>query len=143
MVSLGVSGVLSSMTGRVNRADDRIGPLERRVMEALWLQGTSTARDVVNTLNRDAERPLAYTTITTILSRLHDKGYVTRDTRRRPFIYGAAVDREELTDAAGRRELDRLIARYGASAVARFAADLSREHPELLRRLRELAENGH
>jgi predicted transcriptional regulator len=108
-------------------------------MDALWRLGPSSARHVLDALNGDAERPLAYTTIMTILVRLHEKGYALRDLRGRQFSYRAAIRPEELVDAAGRREFERLLARYGAPAVARFAEDLAPESPELLRQLRALA----
>jgi predicted transcriptional regulator len=127
------------MTSRSGRAGEPIGPLERRVMDALWRLGPSSAREVLEALNRDAERPLAYTTILTILVRLHSKGYALRVPRGRQFTYSAALGPDELADAAGRREFERLLARYGAPAVARFAEDLAAVSPELLRRLRALA----
>ena len=110
-------------------------------MDALWRLGPSSARQILDVLNRDAERPLAYTTVMTILVRLNEKGYATREQHGRQFEYSAAVAPDELADAAGRRELGRLLERYGAPAVARFAEDLERESPDLVRRLRALAES--
>ena len=97
----------------------------------------------MDSINRDASRPLAYTTINTILVRLNDKGYARRVAAGRHFVYEAAHEPDELANAAGRRDLERLIGRYGAPAVARFAEDLANQHPELLDRLRELAAGGH
>jgi predicted transcriptional regulator len=133
-------GTLTAMTATKTRTAELLGPLERRVMDALWRLGPSSARQILDVLNRDADRPLAYTTVMTILVRLHEKGYATREPRGRGFEYSAAVGPDELADAAGRRELERLIERYGAPAVARFAEDLERENPDLVRRLRALAE---
>jgi len=134
-------GTLGMMTAAKTQTAELLGPLERRVMDALWLLGPSNARQILDTLNRDAERPLAYTTVMTILVRLNEKGYATREPRGRQFEYRAAVGPDELADAAGRRELHRLLERYGAPAVARFAEDLERENPDLVRRLRALAES--
>jgi predicted transcriptional regulator len=127
------------MTSRSTRAGEPLGPLERRVMDALWRLGPSSAREVLDALNHDAERPLAYTTIMTILVRLHEKRYALRELRGRQFTYSAALRPDELAEAAGRREFERLLAHYGAPAVARFAEDLAPENPALLRRLRALA----
>ncbi len=124
------------------RTAELLGPLERRVMDALWRRGPSSARQILDVLNRDAERMLAYTTVMTILVRLNEKGYATRQPHGRKFEYSAAVGPDELADAAGRRDLERLLERYGAPAVARFAEDLERESPDLVRRLRALAESG-
>jgi predicted transcriptional regulator len=129
-----------AMTSTKPQTIPLLGSLERRVMDALWRLGPSTARQVLEALNRDAKRSLAYTTVMTILVRLNEKGYATREPVGRQFEYRAAVGPEGLVDAAGRRELERLLERYGAPAVARFAEDLAPENPNLVRRLRALAE---
>lgn len=130
-----------TMASMKARTAELLGPLERRVMDALWQLGPSSARQILDLLNHNAERALAYTTVMTILVRLNEKGYATRKPRGRQFEYSAAVGPEALADAAGRRELERLLERYGAPAVARFAEDLEPENPELVRRLQALAEN--
>lgn len=121
-------------------ASDFLGPLERRVMEQLWRHGPQTVGAVLEALNAAGERKLAYTTVMTILVRLHDKGYVERTATGRTFTYQAAMDEPALAATVGRRELSRLIARFGAAPLARFAADLDREGGELAERLRRLTD---
>jgi predicted transcriptional regulator len=116
-----------------------LGPLERRVMQQLWEHGPRTVAQVVDGLNAGAERKLAYTTVMTILARLYEKGFTSRRIVRRSYTYGASVDERTLADAIGRRELSRLIARYGATQLARFAEDLSGPRSDLTERLRELS----
>jgi predicted transcriptional regulator len=116
-----------------------LGPLERRVMEQLWRSGPSTVGEVLDALNAASPDALAYTTVMTTLTRLHEKGYLTRAKEGRGFRYAAAVDEASLAGMAGRRELQRLIERHGASAVAAFAADLSEANGDLVARLRDLA----
>ena len=125
------------MTGQTDGAAPALGPLERRVMARLWAAGPQTVGDVLEALNESAERRLAYTTVMTILVRLHDKGLVSRDKDGRHYRYTAAVDEESVEARLGRRELNRLIERYGAASVAGFAADLG--EGELADRLRKLA----
>jgi predicted transcriptional regulator len=118
---------------------DYLGPLERRVMARLWTDGTQSVAQIVNALNVGSERQLAYTTVMTILVRLTDKGYVQRTARGRQFLYAAAMDEATLAATIGRRELGRLLERYGAASLAAFALDLTTDS-DLVRRLRELAE---
>lgn len=125
------------MTGQTDGAAPALGPLERRVMARLWVAGPQTVGDVLEALNESSERRLAYTTVMTILVRLHDKGLVSRDKDGRHYRYTAAVDEESVEARLGRRELNRLIERYGAASVAGFAADLG--EGELADKLRELA----
>ena len=68
------------------------GPLERRVLEAVWEQGEVSVRDVHASLGA----PTAYTTLMTTLDRLYRKGVLARRKRGRAYLYHAAVAREEL-----------------------------------------------
>ena len=127
------------MTDRTDGATPALGPLERRVMARLWrAAGPQTVGDVLEALNGSSDRALAYTTVMTILVRLHDKGLVTREKDGRNYRYTAAVDEESVEAQLGRRELNRLIERYGAASLAGFAADLG--EGEVADRLRELAQ---
>ena len=116
-----------------------LGPLERRIMEQLWRAGPSTVAETRDALTGASPQQLAYTTVMTILVRLHEKGYLTRAREGRHFRYAAAFDEATLPAAAGRRELRQLIERHGAGTLASFAADLAGADSELTARLRELA----
>ena len=114
-----------------------LGPLEQRVMARLWQAGPQAVGDVLEALNGSAERQLAYTTVMTILVRLHEKRLVTRQKEGRHYRYTAAVDESSLEAEVGRRELNRLLERYGAASVAGFAAELG--EGDLADRLAKLA----
>lgn len=117
-----------------------LGPLERRVMEQLWQHGPQTVAEILERLNSASERKLAYTTVMTILVRLHEKGYASRVQTGRTYTYEAAMDQAMLAATVGRRELSRLIDRYGVASLARFAEDLGDAGSPLADRLRKLAE---
>ncbi len=69
------------------------GALERDVMEVLWrAAGPLTPAEVRGQLDFD----LAYTTVMTVLGRLHDKDRAYREVRGRAFAYSAAVSESEL-----------------------------------------------
>lgn len=126
------------MTERTDGATPALGPLEQRVMARLWAAGPQTVGDVLDALNGSSDRRLAYTTVMTILVRLHDKELVTRQKEGRNYRYTAAVDAESVEAQLGRRELNRLIERYGAASLAGFAAELG--EGEVADRLRALAQ---
>ena len=126
------------MSDRTDGATPSLGPLERRVMARLWKAGPQTVGEALSALNGSSDRRLAYTTVMTILVRLHDKGLVTREKDGRNYRYTATVDEESVEAQLGRRELNRLIERYGAASLAGFAADLG--EGEVADRLRELAQ---
>lgn len=113
------------------------GPLERRVMARLWADGGRTVREVLEALNAEGGRVLAYSTVMTILVRLHEKGYLTRQKEGRHFRYAPAFAESALQAQVGRRELGRLIDRYGVRSIAQFAADLG--EGDLAKRLAGIA----
>jgi len=55
-----------------------LGPTEAEIMEVLWVHGPLTVRKVRTMIQ--AQRPIAYTTILTVSSRLEEKGLITRPT---------------------------------------------------------------
>jgi len=76
---------------------------------------------------------LAYTTVVTILSRLHDKGVLVRRKAGRAFLYAPVADEPGL---AARRMAQMLDAEPDREAVlARFVSGLSGKDEELLRRM--------
>ncbi|GAA4362951.1 BlaI/MecI/CopY family transcriptional regulator [Nocardioides caricicola] len=73
-----------------------LGQLEAAVMQRLWdAEAPVSVRDVLEDLQR--ERPLAYTTVMTVLDHLHDKGLVTRSKQGRAFLYSPTMTREAHT----------------------------------------------
>jgi predicted transcriptional regulator len=65
------------------------GSLESEVLAALWAAGGPlTPAQVADAVDAD----LAYTTVQTILTRLHAKGAVTRETVGRAHAYTAVLD---------------------------------------------------
>jgi len=81
---------------------------------------------------------LAYTTVVTILSRLHAKGVLDRERAGRPYRYTPVADEPGL---AARRMASVLAAESDREAVlARFVSGLSDEDEQALRRM--LEDNG-
>jgi predicted transcriptional regulator len=76
---------------------------------------------------------LAYTTVVTILSRLHAKGVLDRERSGRAFRYSPVADEPGL---AARRMASVLAAEPDREAVlARFVSNLSGEDEQALRRM--------
>lgn len=81
----------------------------------------------------ELDRELAYTTVMTALTRLHEKGAVTRERAGRGYAYSWAADTSTLTARRMRRLLDRGSDRHGV--LARFVAELGPEDERLLAQL--------
>jgi BlaI family transcriptional regulator, penicillinase repressor len=89
-------------------SEPKLSKLEFQIMEALWLQGELSIREIQETFT--AKRRPAYTTVQTTVYRLEAKGIVRRVRKVGNFhIFAAAVSR----DAAQRRLIDDLLAMFG------------------------------
>lgn len=109
-----------------------LGPLEAEVLELLWQLGRpAPVRDVLEALNQGRRPPLAYTTVMTVLSRLAEKGVLTRSREGRSYVYRAAVN-----DAA-ELAVRNVMRDFGDAAVSHFV-ETARADPKLMRRLEKL-----
>jgi len=75
-------------------SSSQLGPLEERLLEALWQRGHATVRDLLN--GGGVCRDLAYTTVMTTLDRLFKKNLLSREVEGRAFRYMPRFTREEL-----------------------------------------------
>lgn len=72
------------------------GELEAVVMARLWAaDGARTVREMHTELAPD--RALAYTTVMTVMDKLHRKGWLTREPAGRAYAYTPRVTREQYT----------------------------------------------
>jgi predicted transcriptional regulator len=79
-------------------------PLEMMCMNALWEIGEGNVEDVRKVVS--VNRPLAYTTVLTLLDRLARRGAVSRRKEGRGFRYQATVERSKLRRMALRQFLE-------------------------------------
>lgn len=105
-----------------------IGGLEAAVMHVLWSSDAPcSTRDVLEEIDSD----LAYTTVMTVLNRLHGKGRVVREISGRTFLYSPVMTEAEAAAAA---MLEALNGATDASTVLQhFAAGLRNPEAAVLR----------
>jgi predicted transcriptional regulator len=113
-----------------HKAINKLGELERAVMETVWQAGQSghapvSVRDVYSELGRT--RDLAYTTVMTVMGRLAEGGLLTQERSGRAYLYAAADSREELTATMMREHLLGLDAATRRTALLHFLHDASAE----------------
>jgi len=114
-----------------------LGALETQVMEYLWRTGAATVREVVEHLART--HPVAYNTVLTVMTRLTEKGLLTREREERGYRYQPARSREEFLGEMSGRIVDDLLADFGEVAIAQFLARMERVAPDKLAALLKLA----
>src|SRR3989454_503838 len=94
---------------RPEKAEEKfLGPLEAEVMDRLWKRRSATVRDIVVELARTRE--LAYTTVMTIMVRLHEKGLLERVRDGKTYVYRPAFTRAEQRIARGPEDTADVVA---------------------------------
>lgn len=122
--------VQENLARRLDGQRRAAGQLEAAALEVLQAAGSAlTPGEVRDRLGGE----LAYTTVVTILSRLHAKGVLTRLRSGRAYSYAPVADEPGL---AARRMRGVLEAEADREAVlARFVSGLSAADEQLLRRM--------
>lgn len=121
----------------------RSGELSGLVLDVLReADGPRTAGEVHDRLRRAGVDPLAYTTVLTILARLHANGVIDRSKAGRAHAYRGPASEAELVGRRMRRLLDAEPDR--ASVLASFIDGLSAHDEQVLRALlgEQLAGDG-
>ena len=103
-------------------------------MGALWEAGPLSTPAVYDRVGRP--RQLAYTTILTVLQRLHRKGLASRQSAGKLHIYEATMTREQFSGQRG-HDLASVLVGLGASGMAAFLVEAERLDPDFVARLRE------
>jgi BlaI family transcriptional regulator, penicillinase repressor len=79
-----------------------LGELESSILSIVWREGSATAEQVREALGR----PLADSTVRTMLRRLEEKGYISHSLEDRAFVYRPAESRQRVAGRAAKRIID-------------------------------------
>jgi len=101
----------------------RLHELEAAIMDVVWRKDLRefAVSEVLGVLEK--QRDIAYTTVMTTLSRLHDKGVLTRVRDGKRYLYSSKLSREQFLEATARDVLDRAVG--GRQALVMLAEKLS------------------
>jgi len=114
-----------------------LGSLESRIMHFFWNSPDShSISDLQQFLNQSDT--LAYTTVSTIVSRLEAKGLLHREKSGRGYLYQAAVSEQEFRQSTSRKLIRNLLGSFGELAIAGFVDELKSD-PKSLQKLRALS----
>jgi predicted transcriptional regulator len=108
----------------------QFGELEAVIMDRLWDQGRPMlVREMVEALRGD--RPLAYTTVMTVMENLHRKGWLRRERDGRAWRYEPTGSRSGYTTALMNEAL--ATSNDRRTALAHFVLQMSPHDAALLR----------
>ena len=108
----------------------QFGELEAVIMDRLWESGRpALVREVLDDLRK--ERPLAYTTVMTVMENLHRKGWLRRERDGRAWRYEPTGSRSGYTAALMNDALGTSTDRR--TALAHFVLQMSPHDAALLR----------
>jgi BlaI family penicillinase repressor len=119
------------------RKPDHLTALELEIMQVLWESGPANVQTVQQHLNR----PLAYTTVQTMLNILHRKGKVKRALRERAYFYRPSVTQGQVV----RQTVSDLVNRLFAGSAEDLVMSLLESKqitPEKLARLQKLVQDA-
>lgn len=116
--------------------------LEREVMEEVWRRGEAPVRAILDALNAAADRERAYTTVMTVMAKLHRKGLLERRREGKTDIYSPVMSRDEYMEARAQADLDALVDEYGDIALVALARQMNQLDPKRREQLRRIARRG-
>ena len=96
-------------------------PQELAIMKVVWRTDEATVRDVHAALNED--RPVAYTTVMTMMRILEQKGYLTKATHEKAHVYRPAKPRQQVIGGMVRDFLDRVFDGASDALLVHLARD--------------------
>ena len=96
-----------------------LGELESEIMEAIWACGQASVRCVLDKLQK--RKKVAYTTVMTVMSRLYEKGILSRKMDKSgAFIYLPVDDKKTFLQKTSANLIKSFVREYGDVAVAQF-----------------------
>lgn len=121
----------------LDREAPELTDLQLAILGVLWEAGEATVNEVRGRL--EERRPLARTTVATLLSRLEDKGVVEHQEEGREYVYRARLSEEEVLRSRVDVLAENLFGGDVPALVSRLldVGDLRRSELDRVRRLIE------
>ncbi|MEA5581956.1 BlaI/MecI/CopY family transcriptional regulator [Nodularia harveyana UHCC-0300] len=101
-----------------------VGPLEAEILNIIWELGSATVKDVHDRILSDPNRELAYTSVTTVLRRLTDKGWLACNKQGRAFYWQPQLTKQQAQVIKAHDQLQKFLAVGNPDVIAAFADSL-------------------
>lgn len=101
-----------------------LGSLEQKIMECLWDGENMTCREVHDCLNEKAKKKMAYTTLMTVMDRLHNKGFLSRKKQGKTYLYTYKKDKKSTLSMFAQNMINSLSEAFGEEAILAFSEEI-------------------
>jgi predicted transcriptional regulator len=101
-----------------------LGPLETEILQIVWERGSVTVKDVHEHILANPNRELAYASVTTVLNRLAQKGWLACDKENRSFTWHPLISQDQAKALQAYEQLNQFLAVGNPDIVAAFADSL-------------------
>jgi BlaI family transcriptional regulator, penicillinase repressor len=105
----------------MRKPSSTLTPQELSIMKVVWRLETPTVRAVYEALRKT--RPIAYTTVMTMMNVLEDKGYLEKKSNGRAHVYTPTKPRHQVVGAMVRDFVDRVFDGASSSLLLHLARD--------------------
>ncbi|MAT14581.1 MAG: penicillinase repressor [Planctomyces sp.] len=111
--------------------------LELEILKILWSESPLPVREVRLQLERDAARPLAHSSVITILNIMYRKGFVTRERDGKSFLFSPRIPRESVAGEMMQDLLSRVFSGSAAQMMLNLleTSDLDEEELVAMRKM--------
>ncbi len=120
-----------------------LGPLESEILDILWELGSASTRQIHERILANPDRELAYASVTTVLRRLSQKGWVScerrtdAEGRSLPMLWRPCLSRQEAASLRAFAQLQQFLAVGDPDTVAAFADSLDQASVSQLQAIAE------
>jgi BlaI family penicillinase repressor len=103
---------------RKESTDKKLTPLETLIMNALWHDSPAAVKQIQERLK--SVKPMAYSTVLTMMRILRDKGFLVSERQGKADLYRPVVSRDD----AGRRSLGEVIDSFFSGSAEALVSQL-------------------
>ena len=105
----------------MRKPSNTLTPQELAIMKVVWHLETATVREVYEALRKS--RPIAYTTVMTMMNVLEDKKYLEKKSNGRAHVYTPTKPRHQVVGAMVRDFVDRVFDGASGALLLHLAKD--------------------
>jgi predicted transcriptional regulator len=117
-----------------------IGSLEAEILAIVWEKKRATVRDVYETLRE--RRPIAYTTVMTVMNNLVKKGLLAQNRENIAYMYTPAMPGDEVANTILDSVVTTLMRNQPSLAISHLLGLKKDLTPEQTAKLKEYAEKN-